>query len=321
LYQTLQQPINSPISRFRPAKNKINEETMIFGFNVDNLVSMLDSSRMANKTKKDSTNELPMFDIQEAINLVVTIHEKALETAALPDVAKGCGYANPTSTPFYRRLAAARLFKLLNSPKAELTKIASDYLKPEMEGAKQAALTHAIMGIKVYADIVNQYVGKRLNTELIANKLERDETLSITKACAKVCASAFAISLKFAGFISADGTVTVPSGANSPAETPLPDDPPVKHPANYNERGIQFANISLPDDPPVKHPAKGGNGDELENDEESQIQTLYLDNKRKRKITMKAPFTVTKEELERIRAWLGFQLIVEEAKTPPTANE
>jgi hypothetical protein len=189
------------------------------------------------------------------------------------------------------------LFKLLNSPKAELTTIALDYLKPDKDGAKQAALTQAIMGIKVYADIVTLHVGKRLNPQLIANKLEKDETLSITKACAKVCAGVFATSLKFAGFISADGTVGVPSEANTPANPPPPDDLP-----------------------PDKKRPKGGNDEGLEGDEESQIQTLYLDNKRKRKITIKAPFTVTKEELERIRAWLGFQLIVEGPGTaaPPT---
>ncbi|MSU59742.1 MAG: hypothetical protein EXS35_16510 [Pedosphaera sp.] len=80
--------------------------------------------------KKDSTNALPMFDMEEAIKLVVTIHDKALETAPLPQVAKGCGYAHPSSTPFYRRLAAARLFKLLGSPQAELTTFALDYLNP-----------------------------------------------------------------------------------------------------------------------------------------------------------------------------------------------
>ncbi len=245
---------------------------------------------MAETTKKESTNELPMYDIEEAIKLAVTIHEKALETAALPDVAKGCGYANPTSTPFYRRMVSARLFRLLNSPKPELTKIALDYLKPDTDGAKQLALTQAIMGIKTYADIVNQHIGKRLNTELVANKLEKDETLSITKSCAKACASIFAASLKFAGFISPDGTIVIPSELGSPATpTPVVDS--------------------------IKKPSPNGSGSaELEADDESQIQTLFLDGKRKRKITIRAPFSVTKEELERIRAWLGFQLIVEESK-------
>lgn len=252
---------------------------------------------MAAKSKKDSTNELPMYNIEEALNLVVKIHEHALENAALQDVAKGCGYANPTSTPFYRRLAAARLFSLLNSPKAELTKIAQDYLKPDTDDGKQVALTKAILGIKVYADIVNQHVGKRLNSELIANRLEKDEVLSITKACAKVCAGALASSLKFAGFITADGTVAIPSVTDAVATA----QPQAEHPDRTK--------------------ANDPNGEELQADEESQLQTLYLDNKRKRKITVKAPFSVTKEELERIRAWLGFQLIVEESIVPPSANE
>jgi len=246
---------------------------------------------MADANKKDSTNELPMFDIEEAINLVVKIHENALETAAMPDVAKGCGYANPTSTPFYRRIVAARLFRFLGSPKPELTKLALDYLKPDTDGAKQNALAQSIMGIKTYAEIVNLNVGKKLNTDLLANKLEKDDALSITKACAKVCANVFVSSLKFAGFISSDGTIVIPNGASPPSDQP--------------------AAVELPPQKPI------AKVQEFEAGEESQVQTLYLDGKRKRAITIKAPLTVTKEELERIRAWLGFQLIVEESPKPP----
>ena len=43
--------------------------------------------------------------------------------------------------------------------------------------------------------------------------------------------------------------------------------------------------------------------------------TLVLDGKTKRKVVIQAPHTITAKELERIRAWLGFQLIVEE-ETP-----
>lgn len=264
--------------------------TNYFGFDVDSLVISRDTSRMAEKNKKDSTNELPMYDIEEAINLVVKIHEKGVENEALPLVAKQCGYANPTSTPFYRRIVAARLFKFVSTPKPELTKIASDYLKPDSEHAKQAALTQAIMGIKAYADIVNENLGKKLNSDLLANKLEKDEVLSISSSCARICATVLVSSLKFAGFISADGTVAMPSGAIVSA-------------------------ITAPLVEPLKPSAT--NGDEFEGDDESQIQTLYLDSKRKRKITVKAPLTVTKDELERIRAWLGFQLIIEETNTNP----
>lgn len=242
---------------------------------------------MADTTKKDSTNDLPMYSIMEAIELASIIHDKALETAAMPDVAKGCGYANPTSTPFYRRMVAARLFKLIGSPKPELTTLAKDYLKPDTDGAKQAALTQAIMGIKTYADIVNLNVGKKINADLLANKLEKDDSLSISKSCAKSCASVFLSSIKFAGFISPDGIVMIPGGAD-------------------------LAATSTPSAAALT-PPKTPKPEELEADEESQVQTLFLDNKRKRKITIKAPFTVTTAELERIKSWLGFQLIIEDS--------
>jgi hypothetical protein len=236
--------------------------------------------------KKESTNAIPMFDIEEALKLVVRIHDKALETAPLPQVAKGCGYATPTSTPFYRRLAAARLFKLLASPQAELTSTALDYLKPDREDAKQAALTQAIMAIPAYADLVQRHVGKKINTELVSHSFSR--TFGLTDSCAQVCARAFVSSIKFAGFISPDGTVAVPSGG---AARPT-GNPPA---------------------PVVQQPKM----EEAETDEEVQTQTLYLDSKRKRRITIKAPLTVTKDELERIRAWLGFQLIIEEPNASP----
>lgn len=239
---------------------------------------------MSDITKKDSTNELPMFDLGEVIKIVTSIHEKALETAALPDVAKGCGYANPTSTPFYRRILAARLFKFLNAPKAELTKIALDYLKPDTTEAKQNALTQAIMGIKTYADIVNQHIGKKINIELITNRLEKDAALSISKSCARICALTFHSSLMVAGFILPDGTVAIPSGF-----------------------------VAAPKPPPVDSENPKNRKDEKdENDSESQSQTLYLDNSRKRKITVNAPLSVTKDELERTKAWLGVILIVQE---------
>ena len=246
---------------------------------------MCKSSRMASNAKKDSTNELPMFDLEEAIKLVVTIHEKALETASMQDVAKGCGYANPTSTPFYRRIASARLFKLLSSPKPGLTKMALDYLKPETDDAKQNALTEAITGISAYDDLVQKHIGKRVSTELVSNGFAK--AFALTDACATQCARVLISSLKFAKFISPDGTVVIPSGSSVKPLKPPPDSPP--HKDNENE----FHDDSI----------------------EGQSQTLYLDSKRKRKITIKAPLTVTKDELERIRSWLGFQLIVEESRS------
>ena len=240
---------------------------------------------------RDYTAVLPMFDLDEAIKLATTIREKALENAALPQIAKGCGYSAPTSTPFFRRLQAARLFKLLSSPKAELTTLALDYLKPDRDDAKQSALTKAIMGIPAYADHVQKNVGKKLNTELLGNSFEK--SFNLTKSGSSLCARVFVSSVKFAGFIGTDGILSIPDGGIASDKTTPSPPPPPKHETQEE----------IPDD-------------------DSQSQTLYLDNKRKRKITIKAPLTVTKEELERIRAWLGFQLLVQEEETPaPSPTE
>ena len=252
---------------------------------------MRDSTRVP-ESKKESTTELPMVDLEEAIGFALKIHEKGLETASLIEVAKSCGYAAPTSTPFYRRLGAARLFKLLSSPKAALTALAMDYFKPDTDGAKRKALNDAICGVNPYSELLNKNLGKRLNQELIRNSFAK--TYGLTDACAIQCARVAIASFKFAGFIGSDGTVV--------SESP--------------DSNIPLAKLS-------SAPQKASQDDNVEPpDQDHQAHTLYLDSARKRKITVRAPLSVTKAELERIRAWLGLQLIVEEprASDSPVAD-
>ena len=140
------------------------------------------------------------------------------------------------------------------------------------------------MGIPAYAELVRINIGKKLNIDLLGNSFGK--SFNLTQIGQDLCARAFVSSLKFAGFIGPDGTLAIPNGG---------------------------AIVQLSTTPP---PPKVDPQDDLP-DEDSQSQTLYLDSKRKRKITIKAPFTVTKEELERIRAWIGIQLLVQEAETTP----
>src|ERR1700722_2823757 len=102
--------------------------------------------------KKDSTNEVPMYDLGEIMTFVTTVHEKGLETEPMPEVAKGCGYKHATSTPFYRRMVAGRLFGLLSKTGAELTPRAKDVLKPDSDGAEKRALVDAVNAVAVYAE-------------------------------------------------------------------------------------------------------------------------------------------------------------------------
>jgi hypothetical protein len=233
---------------------------------------------------KDYTSDLPMFDLEEVLKLVTDIHEKALETASMPEVAKGCGYASPSSTPFYRRMVAARLFRLLSSQRAELTKQALDYLKPDTEDAKSKALTDAILGIPTYAELIQSHHGKRINLEIVANGFARKHFL--TKPGASLCARAFVSSIKTAGFLNTDGTIGIGT-INLTAADNDSGDPvnPINPPADKS------ANPILPN-PPGTH-----------------THTLPLANQRK--VTINAPLDITPNEISRLKAWAEVTLLVE----------
>lgn len=237
--------------------------------------------------KKDSTGELPMFDLQEAVTLVVNIHEKGLETAPMPQVAKGIGYASPSSTPFYRRFVAARLFGLLSATRAELTTRAKDYIRPESEDGKGRALTDAIMGVTPYAELIAKFQGKKLNVELVANGLTRQ--FHLTDTCATICAKAFAASIRFAGLLSPDGIV-VASGATPPPEPAKIGLPGEVQPAQNEPTGVDM-----------------------------QQHTLFLDKDKTRKLIISGPITISRGEYERICKWLEVVMIVEETKEVATS--
>jgi hypothetical protein len=92
----------------------------------------------------------------------------------------------------------------------------------------------------------------------------------------------------FAGVIVRDGSIIKSASGTKPAEKPA--------------EAVATAPVVQT---PVKPPVEDGH----------DSYTLVLDGKTKRKVVVHAPHSITAKELERIRAWLGFQLIVEE-ETP-----
>ena len=217
-----------------------------------------------------------MFDLGEVIKLVTDIHEKALETATMGAVAKGCGYSSASSTPFYRRILAARLFKLLSQQGAGLTPQALDYLKPDTEDAKNQALRNSVLGIPAYEELIQTHQGKRLNSEIIANGFARK--ISISQSGAGICAKAFISSLKFAGFVDEDGSLKRVSAI------------------------------------PFRKAEEAKQGDDKLDDKHEEPKTnersytLVLDEKRS--IVVKAPLSVKQSELKRLQEWLALQLLV-----------
>lgn len=223
---------------------------------------------------KDYTTELPMFDLEDILGFIGDIQSKGLEKAKMPDVAKGCGYENSSSTSFYRKLVAARHFGLLVVNGAELTERARDYFAPTADDSKSKALTEAVQGITYFSDVLTQHGGKRLNIELIGNEIARK--FNVSKTCGKRCAKVFEASARFAGLLSTENLVL---GA------PLAKPPAPKEDHGGGESG------------------EGG---------DTQKHTLYLDKMKHRKFHIVAPLTITAAELERIKSWLTFTIIVDD---------
>jgi hypothetical protein len=228
--------------------------------------------------RKSSTSEVPMADLKDTIDLVGEIREKALENALMPEVAKRCGFSHASSTPFARKIAAARHFGLLHPRGTELTQLARNYFKPTFEDAEIKTLIEAIQSVPAYTELISQYSNKKLNPQIIANWFVG--RYNVNDQAASVCARAFILSVKFAKYVSPDDTLR---------EAPIGD-------TSFNPKKIATEDASRP---PADDYCEG------------EKYVLVLDRDGKRRFIVQSPPIVSQEELERIKSWLSFQLLVE----------
>jgi hypothetical protein len=173
---------------------------------------------------------------------------------------------------------------------AELTTRANDYLKPSIEGADKKALADAVMSIPAYAEIVQKLKGKKLNIALEANGLAK--TLNLTDPCALVCAKTFESSLKFAGMLSADSTVS----------------------------GDQTAPIKVSESNELPKIEKENEEEEKAVSSDTQSHTLYLDKTKSKRFTVTAPLAITPAEIKRIQKWIEVTLLIESDESEQGAS-
>src|SRR5438034_11679858 len=128
--------------------------------------------------RKASTNELPMVDLATVLDFVGKIESDGLQTLTVHEVAKRMGFASATSTPFYRRIVAAKLFGVLDTTQGvNLTKLALDYFKPTDDESKAAALATGMKYVVAYQKM-ERFSGKRLpQIDILANLIEREFNL------------------------------------------------------------------------------------------------------------------------------------------------
>ena len=242
---------------------------------------------------KTSTTELPMVDLEETCAFVARIHEKGLEAESMKAVATGLGYAAPTSTPCYRRTTSARLFGMMAPSSAELSAIAREYLRPSrgesVEEGRVQALVAAIRSVKGYASLMEKFDGKKVVEPIIANGMGHDYGLDGT--CSLMCAKAFVQSLKFAGLLDENGILRLTHTANAaPSAVPT-------------VKTVQGTAIAA--DAPI---------------DDTGLETHYLtlDKASNRRVVVKAPASVTPQELKRVQEWLSFQLLVDDPDVKET---
>jgi len=226
-----------------------------------------------------------MIDLREACDFVQVIREKGVEAETMPVVSKASGYASPTSTGFYRRIVAARLFQLLQPQGAALSPLALDYFKPESNDAKSRALKEAVRSVAAYQPLLEKYLGKKLVVDNIENAIARSSDLN--DDCALLCAKCFLQSLRFAGELDGDDVLLASARRNESPEATA---------AQPIARG------AIAPQPPTT-------GD---------LETYYLtlDAARSRRVIVQAPAAVTSAELKRIQDWLSFQLLIAETDSP-----
>lgn len=248
-------------------------------------------------TRKASTNELPMVDLGTVLDFVGKIESDGLQTLTVHEVAKRMGFASATSTPFYRRIVAAKLFGLLDTTQGvNLTKLALDYFKPTDDESKAAALATGMKNVVAYQKILERYSGKRLpQVDILANLIERE--FNLASDAAKVCGNVFVNSAQRAGLVRDDGTLSTAT----PERVSVP---PAAEKATQGAPSLfQLATTG----------AAGPN------DYESHF--LTLDAKAQRRVMLQAPPVITASELKRIQNWLAVQFHVVDSLEDPEAEQ
>jgi hypothetical protein len=235
--------------------------------------------------KKASTTGLPMVDLDGVLAFVEKIEGEGLQTLSQQEVAKRLGYAAQTSTPFYRRIVAAKLFGLIDTTQGvNLTRLALDYFKPTDEESKRRALITTVKNVVGYQGMIERFSGKRLPPlDILRNFIERE--FHLTPETANTCADVFVRSVNRAALVKTDGTLS----ANVPEQSV---------PSPISETVSAGAVIANPPSP-------------VSDDWETHF--LTLDAKRGRRVTLQAPPVITTAELKRIQNWLAVQFHVIDA--------
>jgi hypothetical protein len=243
----------------------------------------------------------PVYDFAEAVKVAEAVRDLGGANAPVSRslLAQHLKYAE-NGPSFFQRVAATKSFGLIDGRGSySITELAKQYFYPTVENGKEAAAVKSLTFPKAFSVLVQKFDGGKLPViDMVGNIIHAEADIPVSKK--NMLAGIFIRSAQFVGAIDSGGFLRCKALVSAGKK--------VLDGIDSGRIPKEFNLDQAPDDLKSKPKAD----DQDQDDAESQTQTLYLDNSRKRKITIKAPFTVSKDELERIRAWFGVVLLVQE---------
>ncbi|HEX2825668.1 MAG TPA: hypothetical protein VHP37_04930 [Burkholderiales bacterium] len=114
-----------------------------------------------------STARFPYYALSDSLDVAKTVHFTLGGTTTLDELAAALGYAGTNNGAFKSRVAAARIFGLLEKSgnRFSITDLARSILMPVYEWSAKESLVEAFFNVELFQRVFEEYRGKQLPTE------------------------------------------------------------------------------------------------------------------------------------------------------------
>ncbi|MEX0629101.1 MAG: hypothetical protein WEE67_00380 [Chloroflexota bacterium] len=175
-----------------------------------------------------SLYKFPVYDLADSVAVAKAIHESGGGTATNDQLAAYLGYKSTNNGAFINRIAAAKLFGLIEGPPARLviTQHAQKILYPIQEGDTRQGLIDAFLRVPLFREIYNEYHGKELPPKFGLKNALRTRFGVVPQRIDRAY-HALMSSAEAAGFFDVRGSKTqliIPTIQPAPPKEPVPED-------------------------------------------------------------------------------------------------
>jgi hypothetical protein len=170
----------------------------------------------------------PVYDLGACVAVAKAIHEKGGGSATDDHLAAFLGYKSANNGAFVNRVAASKLFGLIEGGPTHrtITQLAQKILMPIRDTDPRQGLVEAFMRVPLYSKVYDEYKGKELPPQFGLKNALRTQ-FGVTPKRIDRALAALIDSAETAGFFDVRGSRTqliMPAIAPRPAPTPTSDD-------------------------------------------------------------------------------------------------